>query len=480
MRADRCLLWGCWLCAVLASACAGGGQPHAPNPGGSSADAEVAPLPDGGADAGVHPGATRHQTPPLFPLRVSSTARYLRDSAGEPFLINQASSWGLIQALSTEDARTYLDDLSERGFNTVMISIISNDQRMPGGPPAWQGIDPFMVRWDFSTPNDAYFEHADEILRLARARNMLVTLVPSYLGFADDPTQGWADELLSSQNSVEKSRAYGRYLGRRYRDFDNLVWVAGGDNTPAHGSALEAHMLAIVEGIRAEDPKHLWTAHWSGTDQGSASTDNAAFAPYIDIDGYYAFNYALTYQKDLELYARADVRPFFHIDMSYETEWGGEPPAIRRRAYDALLSGAAGSSFNAGPDWYLFRDFRNMNTTATRETRYWYQLFAPRAWHELVPDTEHTAIVSGYGERGDQSYVCAAHTADYRLVMAYLPSGGSVGVAVGRMPTPHARVSWYDPTRGRTQGTTQLQATGTQVVNAPSTASWVVLVEAVP
>lgn len=420
-------------------------------------------------------GVQSEPEPARFPLHVSDDGRHLVDSAGKPFLINQASSWGLIQSLSTQDARAYLDQLAARGWNTVMVSIISYDERMPGDPPAWRGIDPFVKRWDFSTPNDAYFEHADEILELARERGMLVTLVPCYLGYPEDSTQGWADELLTSTNSVEKSRAYGRYLGRRYKRFDNIVWVAGGDNKPAPGSELERHLLAIVEGIREEDPDHLWTAHWSGKDAGMLASENPTFEPFMDLDGYYAFNYELTYDKLLKQYSRRTGRPLFHLDMSYETEWGGSPEEIRKRAYDAMLSGAAGSSFNAGPDWYLFKNFRKVDTPGTRETVHWYRLFARLPWYKLTPDDDHTAITAGYGERGTTSYVSAARTPDYRFVMAYLAAGGSVELDLDRMPGDKVRVTWCDPTNGRTREGKQLSGAGRRRVQAPSAKSWVLV-----
>lgn len=459
-----CLVLSLWACRDPAGPAAEGGSSGTPD---QPATTESTQTTVEGAEA--TPSKAR------FPLRVSDDGRRMVDAAGKPFLINQASSWGLIQSLSTDDARAYLDLLAGRGWNAVMVSIISYDERMPGNPPTWRGIEPFETRWDFSTPNDAYFEHADEIIKLARQRDMLVTLVPSYLGYPEDATQGWADELLSSTNSVDKSHAYGRYLGRRYKSFDNIVWVAGGDNEPEQGSELEAHMLAIASGIKAEDPDHLWTAHWSGKDKGMLASENTTFAPFIDLDGYYAFNYELTYEKVLNQYGRRTGRPLFHLDMSYETEWGGEPAEIRKRAYDAILSGATGSSFNAGPDWYLFKNFRKMDTPGVRETQYWYRLFSSVPWHELRPDDDHTAITEGYGERGSTSYVCAARTSDYRLVMAYLGEGGSVTVDLGRMPGETVKVSWFDPTSGRTRDGTELPSEGQRTLRAPSSQSWVLI-----
>lgn len=468
---------------LLLVACSSHNAPSPPDAGAAS-DAGTSEQPHGGSGAPAHPSrdaGTRRDSgaPPShakFPLRRSDNGHYLVDGTGQPFLINQASSWGLVQSLSTADATTYIDDLAARGFNTLMVSIISDDARMPGSPPAWQGIEPFQTQWDFSTPNNAYFDHADQILQLARDRGMLVDLVPCYLGFAGDASQGWADKLMSETNSVAKSRAYGQFLGDRYKHFDNIMWVAGGDNTPPAGSELEARLKAVVDGIRERDPDHLWTAHWASGETGTMSSENPTFASYIDVDGYYAYDYDLTYEKDLEFSAKAPARPVFHLDMSYESEPGGEPDNIRRKAYTAILSGAVGSSFNAGPDWYLFKDWQNMDTVGTRETAYWYEFFSAMPWHELVPDRDHHAVVSGYGTYGDSDYVAAARTSSGDLLLAYLPDGGTVTVDLTTITVKRARALWYDPTNGQTTQGGEFATNATMELSAPSRSSWALVV----
>jgi hypothetical protein len=449
-----------------------------------TAGAEVPTRPAGTPDSGTpaKPGTPATippppAGPPVFPLQISPNGRYLVDMAGKPFLINQASSWGLIQALSTADATTYLDGLKQRGFNTVMVSVISNDARSPGGPPKWQGIEPFTKHWDFSSWNEAYFDHADEIIRLAQQRDMLVTLVPAYLGFPQDPTQGWADELMSANNDDDASRAYGEFLGDRYKSFPNLVWIAGGDNQPKAGSALEARLLAIVQGIQSRDKVHLWTAHWDGQGDGALATDDRAFAPLMDVNGYYAYNYDLTYERDLEAYAMTPAMPHFHLDMSYETEGGGTPDNIRRKAYGAMLSGGAGSSFNAGPDWYLFHNWRNMDTQGTRETTYWWRLFRSRAWYELVPDQDHEVVTSGYGDFGKTNYVCAARSVSGKLLIAYLPSGAAVSVNFEMLSGENAQLWWYDPTSGKATSGGTHATSGTERLTPPSRKSYVLVVD---
>ena len=52
------------------------------------------------------------------------------------------------------------------------------------------------------------------------------------------------------QNGVEKCRAYGQYLGRRYSRFDNLLWMSGNDFQSWKDEKNDAAVLAVAEGIR--------------------------------------------------------------------------------------------------------------------------------------------------------------------------------------------------------------------------------------
>ena len=44
------------------------------------------------------------------------------------------------------------------------------------------GQEPFLAPGDYDTPNEAYFRHADWVLRRAADKGFLVLLAPSYLG----------------------------------------------------------------------------------------------------------------------------------------------------------------------------------------------------------------------------------------------------------------------------------------------------------
>ncbi|HKO47534.1 MAG TPA: DUF4038 domain-containing protein, partial [Polyangiaceae bacterium] len=412
-------------------------------------------------------------------MKLSANNRYLVDQANVPFLINQASSWGLIQSLSTADATDYLDALKQRGFNTVMVSIISNDIRMAGNPPNWQGIPPFTTQWDYSTYNEAYFAHADQIINLAKDRGMLVTLVPSYLGYPGDRNQGWFDELGGANNSVAKSLAYGRFLGQRYKSFSNIVWVAGGDNAPAQGSELENRLKAIVDGIREND-NHLWTAHWDSVGHGNGvmSTENSTFASYMNINGYYAYDYNPTYQRNLDFYNKTPAMMMFHLDQSYEGEPGGTLDNIRRKAYDVMLMGGAGSSFCAGQNWWGFFNWRsNMDTPGTLQTNLWYQAFSSRHWYELVPDQNHTAVTAGLGTWGANDYVAAARTTSGSTVMAFLPSSRTVTVDMSKVSGSQAKAWWYNPSNGQSTLIGSFATSGSRGFSPPGNGDWLLVVD---
>jgi hypothetical protein len=61
-------------------------------------------------------------------------------------------------------------------------------------------------------------------------------------------------------------------------------------------------------------------------------------------------------------------------------------------------------------------------------------LFSGRRWFDLVPDSMHKLVVSGYGTYSDagdvnaNDYVTAARARDAKLAIAYLPTGRTIVV----------------------------------------------------
>ncbi|HWB25195.1 MAG TPA: DUF4038 domain-containing protein [Chitinophagaceae bacterium] len=424
----------------------------------------------------------------VFPLHVNGTNNYLADKNNKPFLLREISAWGLIQALPEKDEAAFIDSVKEKGFNTLLVSIISFDTRFAGNPPAWQGIMPFKKQWDFSTYNTTYFEHADRFLKMAEDKGMLVLLVPCYLGYKGDPKQGWWPKLLSENNSVEKSRIYGEFIGKRYKDFDNIIWVAGGDNKG--DKPLYNYLDNIIQGIKQFDKQHLWTGHFASEQGTNWAADNALYAKYIDVNGLYVFaeenmgTDAPQYKTELAKYGKGKM--IFQLDQSYEHDIPHDNNNenyqwIRRKNYDGLLSGCAGTSFSPGQkdnQCYVFTNWQPlMNTTGMQQIKYCFNLFLSRAWYRLVPLPQDENVISNRGAFGSIDYVCAARTNDSSTLIAYLPLGGTITVNLHAIKGTQAAAWWYDVRSGTAITAGEFSTRDARDFTAPGNEDWVLVID---
>jgi len=378
-----------------------------------------------------------------FPLKIGPTRRYLVDQHDRPFLIVGDSPQSLIVNLSGEQAAQFLANRGRAGFNTMWINLLCVEYT--GGRAdgtTYDGIGPFTTPGDLSTPNEAYFERADAMLRLAARHGMVVFLDPIETG-------GWLETLR--RNGTAKAAAYGRYLGRRYKEFPNIVWFNGNDFQSWQDPVDDALVLAVAKGIRSVDPDHLHTVQLDY--EVSSSLDDERWRGVIGLDA--AYTYAPTYAEVLKEYRRADHLPVFMVEANYEGEhYYSGPQTLRRQEYWSLLSGAAGQLYGNKYTWPFLEGWqRFLDTVGSRQFTYVTNLFAPRRWFELIPDDSHQIVASGYGTFSpegmvdDSDYVTAAGTPDGKLVIAYLPTHRSVEVDMSKL-SGAVRASWYDPTTG--------------------------------
>src|SRR6266498_2487494 len=169
---------------------------------------------------GDRSGTTSRPVGPSLRLRVGPTSRFLVDATGVPFLVHGDTAWSLVVGVDEDGARRYLDDRAARRFNSVIVNLIEH-VFAPDPPRTVDGIEPFTVSGDLTTPNETYFARVDRILEIAAERGIVLFLAPAYLGYPNPnypgfnrEPEGWFAELLA--NGVERCRKYARYMGRRY------------------------------------------------------------------------------------------------------------------------------------------------------------------------------------------------------------------------------------------------------------------------
>jgi hypothetical protein len=444
-----------------------------------------------------------------YPLKASPNNRYLVDQNNTPFLMVGDSPQHLIANLSQKDAAAYMANRQKYGINTLWINLlcIFTDPGCNKEAKTFDGIIPFTIPGDIATPNPAYFQRVDDMLRIAADHGMAVLLDPI-------ETSSWLDILR--KNGESKAFAYGQYLGNRYKTFPNIVWMHGNDFQSWQNSADTALVQAVARGIRSVDKIHIHTVELNYLTSGSL--DDPTWAPLIELDA--AYTYFPTYAQVLIEYNRPDFKPVFMVESNYEFEQnfhppGGTPNNLRRQEYWTMLSGATGQLYGSAYTWRLNKGWEsNLETPGVLQLKYMKDLFANRKWYDLVPDQNHTVMISGYGAfscfagmlsprirrneyamgpllnrvlkytfMASDGCAVAARSFDGSLVMAYMPTIRTITVDMSKLAGP-STARWYDPTSGEysdvkgspfaNTGTRQFTPSG---ANKSGDGDWVLVLE---
>jgi hypothetical protein len=407
-------------------------------------------------------------------LSVSANHRYLVDQNHVPYLLQGDAAWSLIVGLNDTEVEQYLRDRKDKGFNAVNVELI--EHHFCKKPPLNEAGDaPFTTPGDFSTPNEKYFAHADWVIRKAAENGIHVLLYPIFLG-AKGTDEGWVEEALA--NGPEKCLDYGRYLGKRYKDFDNIIWLMGGDRHP--GPALEdVDMVAL--GIKEYDQRHVFSAH---CDSDHSAVDDFSGGRWLDFNTTYT--YGIVHAKLLQDYNRAPAMPFVLIESSYEGEHNASEVQIRRQAYWAVLCGSFGHFFGNNPVWHfdgpgLFPAKMTwqqaMDLPGSVGMMYWARLFRSRAWFDLVPDQKHEVVTGGLGEFTGLDYLAAARTSEGSTVIAYLPTKRTITVDMSKVSGAQTIGWWFDPRTGRATAAGTFPTSGTQELTPPAEGDWVLVLD---
>jgi hypothetical protein len=410
--------------AALAAACSS-------SPGGIGAD---------GGDGGTLPGFDAPPPMGLFPLGVSSDGTHLVAADGTPFLLHGEAAWSLIAQLTTAETMQYLADRHRRGVNAIIVNLI--EAFYSDHPPNnAAGDPPFTAKDDFSTPSEAYFAHADQVIDLAASQGMAVLLFPSYLGL--QAQEGWRNQM--STMDTTKCASYGRFLGQRYATRHNIIWVWGGDYTPPTGSAGETCMKSIRDGILAAEPGVLATAHWQPE---STSRDEPAFVNSISLVGVYT--YMLDLQRCLTARAVTPRKPAFLIETCYENEsirsCPNTPADIRRRQWWAFLGCGAGEIVGNNPIWKFGSGWpQQLASPASLGEQRLAAIAGSVAWQTLAPDS--ALITIGQAPAGNDAELAITRTADRKQALIYVPPAGASTITLDltRMTGP-VTATWQDPT----------------------------------
>lgn len=445
-------------------------------------------------------------------LEVAETGHYIQHEDGTPFLWIGDTGWGMIQQLTREEVDLYLDSRQELGF-TVIQTVAhwsphgGGMKRSPDNAANAYGHRPFTG--DETSPNTAeplvvyggssespndYWDNVDYVIEAVKKRNMFLALLPC-----------WASELITgnSEYTSEEANTYGAFLGKRYADEPNIIWVLGGDTKARfngydknqkfseydHRHIYRAMAEGIVLGVTGE--KVSWNESNMAWDEVLLTYHPNGDYPYgsaqwfhedawLDANGVEVWKEVNdVYRTMLDHYQLSDpTKPALFLEGSYEygtyrhvCGWV-TPVMVRRQFYQTFFSGGAGHTYGAGPIWamrgnegdyncgYTWQqalDFPGAAQVATVAKKF----LLDHKWQEWIPNGN---VISGTGKGENLKTAVTTLSGDRALVYFSNNSFTSVKNILDK----DAEAFWFYPRNGQIAKTEQFKQNESRIMAPPS------------
>lgn len=400
------------------------------------------------------------------PLRVSDNKRYLVRADGKPFFYLGDTVWELFHRMNRADADRYLKRRAEQGFTVVQAVALAELDGL--NTPNANGDKPLLNN-DPTTPNDAYFRHVDYIVDQAARYGLVVGLLPTWGDKINKERWGAGPEVFNPDNA----RAYGRWIGDRYKNRSNIIWILGGDRNPRDGSSDVAIWRAMAEGIQTGvggADRALMTFHPQPNGMAGGASQWFAGDNWLDFNMHQNGHCRDTPVYDYigVSYNRTPTKPTMDAEPIYEDhpvcfnakELGTSNACdVRQYAYLDLFAGAHGHTYGCHDVWQLYAPGREpingphlawsdaLELPAANQMQYVRRLMESRPMLDRVPD--QSLIVEN--NLGPAERIQATRGRDYAFV--YTAAGKPFTVNAGKIAGQSVRGTWFDPRTGKTRPT---------------------------
>jgi hypothetical protein len=319
-----------------------------------------------------------------------------------------------------------------------------------------------------------YYAKSHYLIARAAFYGICCFIYPLYDGYGAVEPDGMYPDLAHASGAAVST--YGAFLGNRYEDYPNIVWIGAGDDDEPGAPGYPWNALATA--MQSADPNHIFTALPARPGMGYC------YSNFVTLNSTYASQYS--YEQSKVNYQLSPVAPSFLLEGYYENRTGvpGFPSPLtaqncRQFAYWSVFSGEKGC-FYGDENLYPFGagwKTEMWDSGATTMTNL-LKLVRTRPWPNCVPDFNHAVVTSGYGTLGSIDYITTTLEASGKCVMAYFPQDRMTAtVDMTKVSGSTANAWWYNPQTGGATLIGSYSTSGTKTFTPPDTNDWVLVLD---
>jgi hypothetical protein len=380
-------------------------------------------------------------------IRVSENHRYFVDQKGNPVFWLGTTQWQLFREYTVEEAEEVLEKTRSKGFafaQVMLMGVGDGTQANVYGEKPWIDNNPL-------TPNEAYFRNVDAVVRIAREKNVVISMTVYH-------------QRYRAHITVENARAWAKWIAQRYRDVPTIVWSM----TPEAKQEFVPILRELAAGLHEGDGgSHLITFK---PDPAPYSSSFIHEEKWLDFDSMQTWNAVeLIYPMVTNDYNLEPVKPVLMAEGAYEqgSEYGFDvtPLWIRRQAYYSYLAGAH-HTYGHNDSWRVLPTWRQaLDAPGATQLGLLKRIFTERKeWWYLVPDQ---SIFASGGETSGKVLNLAARHKDGLWAMVYCGAQASFSVNMSKIKGKEVEAFWVDPRSAASVPIGRLADTGVRSFSTP-------------
>lgn len=392
-------------------------------------------------------------------LRVSVDGRYLQEG-DEPFFWLGDTAWMMLQKLSEEEIRLYLENRRAKGFNVIQTVLVHSLPEKGIGDQMGSKVKNPITR--------EYFDFCRRMAEMAEEMGIYMGLLPC-----------WGSVIKNGVINLSNVDRYAEYLGETFRRLHNVIWILGGD---IRGDQVCEVVRKEAEILKRYNPERLMTFHPFGRTSSSLWFREESWLDFnMFQSGHRRYDQQFLGEWDdnkaREEFFGEDNWRYVDRDLGYgvpkptldgEPSYEGIPQGlhnprepywqdndVRRYAYWSVLAGACGHTYGHNSIMQFYETSEGAGAYGVREP--WQEaIHAPGAaqlvflkelmsqvdWQHGSP-MEHILV---YGQKERYHRIAIFGSEDY--VICYTYSGDEFCLDLSGFSREFMTVCWMDPENG--------------------------------